>query len=214
MKNLRIKICGITGPEDACACHTLGADYLGVIFAESPRKITTGKAAEIRSATLNARLVGVFADSEIDRIEETARGCMLNMIQLHGNESPDFCEDLHARIKLPLIKAFRAGALPAPEDLASYRAVSFFLLDLDKGGPKTDNAVAELWEQAEIMVKRGCRLFLAGGLSPENVLQAVKRVEPFGVDVCSGVEKEPGVKDRDTVQRFIAEVRGCPPAKE
>jgi phosphoribosylanthranilate isomerase len=214
MMESRIKICGITGPEDASSCHRLGADYLGVIFAESPRKVTRGKAAEIRNAVPNARLVGVFADGDVDAVTETARSCMLNMIQLHGDESSAYCADLHARTMLPIVKAFRMGAVPGPDGLAAYGAVKFFLLDQDKGEPRTGRVFAKLLEQAARMVKQGFRLFLAGGLSPENVRLALERVSPFGVDVCSGVEEKPGVKDLDGVSRFIAEVRGCPPVKE
>lgn len=208
MADVRVKVCGITSPDDAVACHRLGADYLGVIFAESPRQVSLERAGEIRGAVPRACLVGVFANADPATVWDAAQLSGLNMIQLHGNESPDYCAILRGRTLLPIVKTFRQGELPDPTDLALYRTVKFFLLDLDKQDPNRDGGVAELWAEAARVGQRGYSVFLAGGLAPANVRAAVKQTAPFCVDVCRGVERAPGIKDIEAVRRFITEVRG------
>ncbi len=207
MNAVKIKICGITSPEDALLCHGMGADFLGVIFADSPRRITSEEAAAIRRAVPDARLVGVFMDADLDEIVRTAQVAGLDMIQLHGSESASYCTELHARTGLPLVKALAQGRLLDRKDPAAQIAPAHFLLDLDKTEPVRMKAIDALWSEAAEASRRGYELFLAGGLDPTNVREAVRKVRPFGVDVCRGVEKEPGVKDTAAVKRFIAEVK-------
>ncbi len=215
MNHTRIKICGITTTRDATACHDLGANYLGVIFAESPRKVALGRATEIRSAAPDASLVGVFADEPIETVVTHARACMLNMIQLHGNELPDYCTELRKNTLLPIIKAIRGTSPNDPVALDAYSSVRFFLLDLEKGAPGRDEGLPEsLMTMANRAGRQGHRILLAGGLDPGNVRQALDAARPFGVDVCRGVECEPGKKDLAKVERFIKEVRAWHPEKQ
>ncbi len=212
MTRTRTKICGITSPEDALMCSGLGADFLGVIFAESGRKVTVSRACEIRKAVPRAALVGVFSDPTVDAVRLAADHCGLNLIQLHGSESPELVESLALGVGLPVIKSFTAaaGLARGPGLLKSYGAARFFLFDLDKGAPDENTRMGALWEEAAAAVAEGHGVFLAGGLTAENVGAAVARVRPYCVDVCRAVEAAPGVKDRGAVGRFIAEVRSDP----
>ena len=228
MNETRVKVCGITSPEDAATCHALGADYLGVIFAASPRRVTRAQARDIRSVIPTARLVGVFRGDDLETVAQAAAFCRLDLIQLHGDESPAYCDALRARTSLPLVKTVLQGQTRAPEELAAYRAASFFLFDLRKGasggdrGNSNDDSNTDsntdsnadcdaiqrrLWAAAAQASRRGYRVFLAGRLAPANVRAAVAQTSPFCVDVCRGVEQAPGVKDAEAVQRFIKEAR-------
>jgi phosphoribosylanthranilate isomerase len=209
MTATKVKVCGITRPEDATACHVLGADYLGVIFAESPRRVSAGQAAEVRAVVPQARLVGVFATAALDEIVETARVASLDVIQLHGNESPAFCHTLHMRLGLPIIKALPLGRLPEPGSPEDCGAASFYLLDLEKGTAVHEEALRRLWAEAASAGRQGRAVFLAGALDPSNVRQAVDSTAPYGVDVCRGVEKAPGRKNLAAVREFIGEVRSA-----
>ncbi len=207
MSRVKIKICGITSPEDALLCHGMGADFLGLIFADSPRRITPEDAARIRRAVPEARLVGVFVDAAIDEIVGTALTAGLDMIQLHGNETASFCDALRIRTGLAIVKAIQQGRLLDEKDGAARIPAAHFLVDLDKSEPIVQKAIDALWKEAARAGRRGYELFLAGGLDPDNVKQAIGATRPFCVDVCRGVEKKPGVKDAAAVERFIAEVK-------
>jgi phosphoribosylanthranilate isomerase len=206
MGKTRVKICGITTGQDAAACQALGVDYLGVIFAESPRRVTPEQALEIRRVVPGASLVGVFADADLGSVEEAARLSGLNAIQLHGRETPAYCRELLCRMGLPIIKALRLEDVAAPGTLASYDIASFFLFDLDKRNSKKNGGTASLWAEAARVGRESRRVFLAGGLRPSNVREAVEQTAAFCVDVCRGVEREPGVKDPDAVLRLMAEI--------
>lgn len=213
MVETRIKMCGITTVEDAILCDENGADYIGLIFAESPRRVGTGVAASIRTALPGAVLVGVFRDDDPERIAETAAVAGLDMIQLHGSESGEECRKLCAATRLPLIKAFCYGEIREAGELARFDAVEYFLLDLDKGSPLVEETPGVLWNEADGLGRAGYRIFLAGNLDPGNVAHAVALASPFCVDVCRGVEKSPGVKDILKVKQFSMEVRGCTPTE-
>jgi phosphoribosylanthranilate isomerase len=207
MGETKIKICGITTPEDALLCHRLGADYLGVIFAESPRRVDPARAAQIRRAVPQATLVGVFADQDPAMVLRVARSCALDVVQLHGAESPSYCADLCARAPVSIIKTLTVEGNAGSGDISTYSVVSFFLFDRPKRGAARAVSVRSLWALAARTGRNGARVFLAGGLTPANVREAVDSVVPFAVDVCSGVERAPGIKDASAVGRFIAEVR-------
>lgn len=207
MVETRVKICGITTPEDAAACYDLGADYLGVIFAPSQRRINCQLAAAIREWVPRARLVGVFADAAIEDVVASARAAHLDLVQLHGRETSAYCRNLRVAGAPSLVKVFHAAALPSPRDLAAYKAVSYVMFDLSKDQESSNGTREELWRMAASARRAGRRVFLAGGLSPSNVRAAVREAVPFCVDVCSGVEREPGRKDVAVVKSFIAEVR-------
>lgn len=209
MLDTRIKICGITTPEDAEAAAVLGVDYLGLIFVESSRRVSFEQAAKIRNAVPDAMLVGVFMDTPLDEVVGTARDARVNMVQLHGNESPAYCDALLERLGLPVIKSFTRARL-ANNSLHEYRRTSYFHVDLDKNttgnGGATDNQV-RLWAEATALRNKGYRIFLAGALTPHNVRQAVQRVQPYCVDVASSVEASPGIKDHERMRQFVTEVR-------
>lgn len=200
----RVKICGITRPDDARHAVDQGADYIGVIFAESPRRVSAARAREIRDAVPDAVLVGVFVDAPIERVANTAEACGLDFIQLHGAESPEYCDALRARSGVPIIKAFRAGGIPGTETLARYGTTSYFLFDLDG---RANGGTAGLWALAAERRRAGFRILVAGALTEGNVREAMQATGAFGVDVCRGVELSPGVKDPDAVTRFLSAVR-------
>ncbi len=207
MIHTRIKVCGITTVADARACHAAGVDYLGVIFAESARRITPERAREIRDAVPDIGLVGVFANEDVENVSDTARLSGLDLIQLHGAESPVYCDALAESVSTPVMKALWSGQIENAEALDPYRAPCFFLFDLDKSGSNGISAIRSLWGAAARAARSGRRVFLAGGLTPNNVHEAIRGTAVFGVDVCRGVEHSPGVKDIEAVMRFVAEVR-------
>lgn len=210
MKNAYIKVCGITRPEDGAACLRAGAELLGLVFAESPRRVSLDRARALRAALPFATLVGVFLDPGMEEVAAAVEACSLDLVQLHGDEPAEACEAIRTRFNLPVIKAFRLGAPPAPEALAAYGA-DYVLLDLEKGTPPGGPEAEALLEAARAAGAAGLRVFVAGGLDPGNVGHAVRYARPFGVDVSRGVETAPGVKDPAAVKRFIAEVRACIP---
>jgi len=210
MGDTKIKICGLTNTEDAELALNLGADYLGVIFAESPRQVDVSVARQIRDAVPDAVLIGVFQDAPMEYVALVVEQCDLNMIQLHGAEDPRYCRDLGSRTNIPIIKTFNAGNIPDTALLSSYRTTSFFLFDFDKTAlSSTDlrDTMALMWEEVSRTRRQGFRVFLAGALDETNVRDAIEKTGAFCVDVCRGVECEPGRKDQDALTRFIAEVR-------
>ncbi|NOY53675.1 MAG: phosphoribosylanthranilate isomerase [Deltaproteobacteria bacterium] len=198
----RIKICGITNLDDALFAVEAGADALGFVFhSGSPRRIDAESVrAIVRHLPPFATVVGVFVDEKIETVREIARYCDLDLCQLHGDESPEFCEWCERRV----IKAFRIRDRSFLEEMKRYD-VSGFLLDAwhpDRYGGTGEAADRTLAQEAAGKE----RVILAGGLTPENVGEAIARVRPYGVDVSSGVEVSPGQKDRDKVRRFIEAV--------
>jgi phosphoribosylanthranilate isomerase len=188
----------------------LGADYLGLIFADSPRRIKIAAAREIRRAEPRAMFVGVFKDAPLDEVVETTRAVKVDIIQLHGQESPEFADSVLARTGRPVIKAFSTSNLPDIREMSRYRTVGFFLFDLEKemiDNPPDEDTIHRMWEIVERKRRKGFRIILAGALDKNNVREAVRRTRAFGVDVCRGVEKEPGLKDPEAVEQFIAEAR-------
>jgi phosphoribosylanthranilate isomerase len=206
----KVKICGITTPSDAKLAADLGADYIGVIFVDSPRKVDIARAREIRRAENRALLVGVFKDAPKEEVIETARAVGLDLVQLHGDESPDYCDDILSRVGRPIIKAFQSSNLPDVRELSHYRTAGFFLFDIDKSmirNPPNEELIHRMWDIAARKRRKGFRIFLAGALDKENVREAIRRTHAFGVDVCRGVEESPGVKCPEELAQFIAEVR-------
>lgn len=199
----KIKICGITNLEDALTAVEFGADALGFVFVpNTPRYIEPEEAAKITVALPPfVTLVGVFVDDNQERIEESAKQCKLDVLQLHGAESPDFC----ASLKRKIIKAFRVKDESSLANLPRY-AVSAYLLDTYVKGKMGGTGAVFNWELAGVAKQYG-RIILAGGLDPENVSRAVRQVRPYGVDVSSGVEAEPGRKAHDKLRDFINAVR-------
>jgi indole-3-glycerol phosphate synthase/phosphoribosylanthranilate isomerase len=203
----RVKVCGLTNPADAVLVQELGADILGVVFAASPRQITATQVMGIRAAVPTARLCGVFVDAPVAEVVQVSQQCDLDLVQLHGQESPEYCRELSARTGLPLIKAFTLDSFSTGA-LEAYREVAYFLVDLPKdetGGPD-EQAKEQVRQLAGIIKDTGRQVLLAGGLNPGNVKRGLA-LAPFAVDVARGVESEPGRKDPAQVAAFLREVR-------
>jgi len=200
---IKIKICGITNLEDALAAAAAGADALGFNFyKKSPRCIEPQKAAEIIEQLPPFIVpVGIFVNEREDRIREILAATGIQAVQFHGDESPEFCQRFGGRV----IKAFQVKDKESLKNMAHYR-VGAFLLDSYKDGVRGGTGVAFDWHLA-VVAKTFGKIILAGGLTPENVAEAVKLVQPYGVDVAGGVEKEKGVKDHAMLKKFITEVR-------
>lgn len=195
-----VKICGITSADDALAAIDAGAGFLGLVFAEgSPRRLAPRTAAAIaaaaRAASPRTRIVGVFRDQPLDEIRAIAEELDLDLVQLHGSEPPS----LIPRIGRPSI---RAVAMPAEQRrFAEAAEASWALLE----GASPGSGETFDWELAR-RSPRPRRMFLAGGLTPENVRDAIARVRPEGVDVSTGVEERPGKKSAAKMRRFVEEV--------
>lgn len=203
---VRVKICGIMDLESALVAAAAGADALGFVFAPSPRRITPDHARNIcRVLPPFITRVGVFVDAPADEVLTVVEYCGLDVVQLHGSESPDYCRALGRR----MIKAFRMGKGVLPTELADF-PVDAILLDTHVAGQMGGTGRPFDWQLAAGL-KLPRPLLLAGGLTPENVGRAVAMVRPYGVDVSSGVETgKPGQKDAEKIRRFIAAVKGIP----
>lgn len=205
MTQAKVKICGLTSVTDARLAVSLGADFIGVIFAESPRRITLERAKEIRAALPDTLLVGVFKDQPLDEVVTLAIASAIDLVQLHGSETPGYCELVLHRTSRPVVKAFRTMRVPDSEELASFDTTSYFLFDLAENGGamNTDTAL----DDVAVARRLGFRVFVAGGINAENVRDVLDRTGAFAVDVCRGVERSPGVKDPAAMAHFMREVR-------
>jgi phosphoribosylanthranilate isomerase len=200
----QVKICGITSLDDAQAAAEAGADALGFVFYNnSPRYMTIPAVAGIfKKSPLNIMRVGVFVNSPADFIIRAVAECGLSLLQFHGDEPPEFC----TQFGVMSMKAFRIRDAESLKELPKY-STDAWLLDACSSESLGGTGEKFNWNLAVEAQKFGRPIFLAGGLKPENVADAVRRVKPFGVDVASGVESSPGKKDRAKVQAFIRAVR-------
>jgi phosphoribosylanthranilate isomerase len=200
---IKIKICGITNLDDALASADAGADALGFNFyRKSPRWIDPEKAAEIIAQLPPFVMpVGIFVNEREEKIREIQQLACLQAVQFHGDESPEFCQRFGARV----IKAFQVKDKESLKNMAHYH-VGAFLLDSYRDGVRGGTGETFDWHLA-VVAKTFGKVILAGGLTPENVSEAVKLVQPYGVDVAGGVEKEKGIKDHAKIKKFITEVR-------
>ncbi|MEJ7846620.1 MAG: phosphoribosylanthranilate isomerase [Pyrinomonadaceae bacterium] len=205
---IKVKICGITNLEDALVSIKLGAEILGFNFFEkSPRYISPGSAKEIiKKLPAESITVGVFVNESIDSTSRIAQETGIDAIQLHGDETPEFTETVRLWTGLQLIKAFRISNQFIASDVLKYD-VDAILLDSYSHAGYGGTGKKFDWEIARQMRDLFPRLYLAGGLKPANVGEAVETVKPYAVDVCSGVEASKGVKDRKKVEAFIRNVR-------
>jgi phosphoribosylanthranilate isomerase len=200
---IKIKICGITNLEDALAAAESGADALGFNFyKKSPRYIEPEKALEIIGQLPPFIMpVGIFVNEREEKIREIQQQTCIQVVQLHGDESPEFCQRFGNRV----IKAFQVKDKESIKHMAHYH-VGAFLLDSYKDGLHGGTGTTFDWHLA-VVAKTFGKVILAGGLTPENVAEAVKLVQPYGVDVAGGVEREKGIKDHVMMKKFIVEVR-------
>lgn len=202
--SLKIKICGITRPQDAEAAVAAGADLLGLVFYDkSPRHVTLGVASDIsRAVPPHVLRVGLFVNAAPEHVIEAAGVCGLQLLQFHGDESPEYC----AQFGLMTMKAFRVSGPASLETLGQYRTDAW-LLDAHVSGKYGGTGQRFDWSLAAQATKLGRPVFLAGGLTPENVGEAVRQVRPYGVDVSGGVESAPGIKEAAKVRAFIQAAR-------
>lgn len=201
-----IKICGITCAADARAAADAGADAVGFMFyAPSKRAIEPAAAGEIiLDLPASIAKVGVFVNPTEAFVREALRASGLGLLQFHGAETPEFC----AQFGLPFMKAFRIKDRSSLEACIKFRECAW-LLDSHVDGTLGGTGVAFDWNVA-IEATRLChKVIVAGGLMPETVADAVRKVSPYGVDVSSGVESAPGRKDPEKILRFIAAARGA-----
>jgi phosphoribosylanthranilate isomerase len=206
MAMIRVKICGITNAADALAAIDAGANLLGFNFyAKSPRHITEAEAAKIRpQLPKKVKAVGIFVNARPVEAAAVCKSLKLHAAQLHGNETPEDVAELASR--LPIFKAFRVEPDFPLATLDEYPEAYAFLFDAADTGQYGGTGRFTDWDVAR-RATVGRRIILAGGLNVENVAAAVRIVRPYGIDVASGVESEPGKKDHGLLREFIAEVR-------
>jgi phosphoribosylanthranilate isomerase len=200
----RVKICGITRPEDAELAVELGAWALGfILWRRSPRAADPAVAAGIADALRRrVELVGVFVNASLDEIAQAAEALHLSHVQLHGDEGPAFCAEVGRRTGAKIIKAIRVATAADLQDLERYHT-DFHLLDTGAHGKR--GGTGETWDWAlAARHRRTVPAILSGGLTAENVAAGIAAVEPYAVDVASGVEAVPGVKDPDKLAAFLA----------
>ncbi len=205
---IRVKVCGLTNLEDALVAALAGADALGFNFwPRSPRYIAPRAAADI-IAQLPPLVtsVAVVVDEPPAQVARLARRSGVRAVQLHGQESPQDVAALAAD-GFAVLKAVRVGRDFRPQQLRSYVGVDAFLLDTEVKGRRGGTGKSFDWKKARAANRYG-RVLLAGGLTVENVGEAVAQARPYGVDVCSGVERRPGNKDHDLLREFIRRAKG------
>jgi len=200
----RIKICGITNARDAALAVAAGADAVGVIFAPSPRQVTLAQAAEaLADVAPPVARIGVFVDPSVADVEAAVDACGLTAVQLSGHESPELC----GSFSIPVVKVLHIGTDFGLEQVEPFRGRTAALLldtyDADKAG-----GTSQTFDWLSLGVLPGwAPMFVAGGLNPHNVAQCVAALHPYAVDVSSGVEASPGVKDPEKIVAFCAAVR-------
>ena len=211
MSRTRIKICGITRPEDARAAVCSGADALGLVFyPKSPRAVSIEQAREVAAAVAPfVTLVGLFVDAPAEQVNQVLEAVPLGMLQFHGDEQPNYCQ----QFSRPWIKALRVRP---DTDIAAacrlYSTAQGLLLDAWQEGVPGGTGRTFDWSLASPGLSRP--VVLAGGLNPANVGGAVASVRPAAVDVSGGVELEPGIKDPEAIKQFVVAVRAADEALE
>ncbi|HEX9970237.1 MAG TPA: phosphoribosylanthranilate isomerase [Acidimicrobiales bacterium] len=197
-----VKVCGTTSEEDALLAVAMGADAVGFVFAPSTRQIAPSIAADIvKRLPPEVVTIGVFRDETPERVVEIVNGAGLKGAQLHGRESAKDTQWLRRRVPM-VIKAFAAG------DAAVRNALDYGADAVLLDAPSPGSGQVFDWRLAE-GVPDGCRLMLAGGLTPDNVAEAIARVHPWGVDAVSGIEASPGHKDARKLRAFVANAKAA-----
>lgn len=197
---VRVKICGITNVDDARAAMDFGADAIGVIFADSRRRVTEEEAAQIsRAVGPWISVLGVFVDESAAEMKRIARDCGLSAVQLHGRETPRTVASMGG---IKVVKAFHVGEGFRPGEMTRYKAADAFLFDTKVPGLAGGTGVSFDWS-----LLKGFRsekpFIISGGLHAGNVADAIRHFRPYGVETASGVETVPGRKDRKKMRDFI-----------
>lgn len=204
----KVKICGITNLEDARFASGAMVDYLGFIFTESsPRYIDPEKAGAIVNWVEGPEKVGVFMNQPLDDVNVLAKFSGIDLVQLHGNETIEYCQ----LIEKPIIKVIHVGELSTKEEIetqvALYSEVADYLLFDTKANGKFGGTGKTFDWSLLNEIADDIPFFLAGGLNPENVSQAIETVQPFAVDLNSGVEEEPGLKDFEKIEQLMKNLK-------
>ena len=195
-----VKICGITNLKDARAAARAGADILGFVFANSPRRISPQKAKEIISKLpKKLKKAGVFVNETPCTVNGVLEYCGIDIAQLHGDESPAYCRKINAKV----IKAFRPRSAADIRKIGRY-CVDAVLIDAHVKGKLGGTGKRADWKLASLAGKYGMPVILSGGLTPDNLEEAIGSVGPHGVDICSGTEVRPGKKDVRMIRKAVA----------
>lgn len=213
MRPTRIKLCGITNLADAELAVATHPWAIGLIFwPRSPRRCAVDDAVEIAAAVKRrVEVAGVFVNSTLDHVAETADAVGLTLLQLHGDEGPAYCAEAARRTGCKVIKAVRVRSGADVQALAQFHT-GYHLLDSYTAGVPGGTGETFAWEIARAHRGR-IPVILSGGLTPGNVAEAIEAVRPFAVDVASGTEASPGVKDPDKLRAFAAAVRATAPVE-
>ena len=207
---MRVKICGITKPEQGQAIAQLGATALGFICVQaSPRYVTPGQIqAVVEQLLVQVDRIGVFANATVEEICQIVADTNLSAVQLHGNESPEFCEKLRQSLpEVEILKALRVKTTECLDQAVTYGSYVDTLL-LDAYHPQLLGGTGKTLDWKTLQQFRpNYPWFLAGGLTPDNVLDALTKLQPHGIDLSSGVERSPGDKDLDKVAQLFEKVK-------
>ena len=202
----KVKVCGITSKTDALAAVEAGADALGFMFyPRSKRAVTSPQIASIvKELPPFVSVVGVVVNEEIDEIHRVIRECRLDTVQLHGEESPEFCSQVDCRV----IKAFRLQSKSVLEEAKNYRTSAWLL---DSYSPKARGGTGDSfnWDWVREAGPLEKPTMIAGGLNPENASQCVQATQPYGLDVSSGVEDSPGRKSPEKMKAFVCATKNA-----
>ncbi len=201
----KVKICGVTNAQDALWAANLGADFIGLNFySQSPRKVSVKHAKELVSQIPPfVTAVGVFVDEPFESLAKIVKSVPLKMVQLHGSETPEYCAQVKA-LGVKVVKALRLQKPLETSDTSAYEdIVDFFMFDSFSADTAGGTGEVFNWEWLSSSSQLTKPWFLAGGLTPANVLDSMKKAHPAFLDVCSGVEKSPTRKDYDAMKSFI-----------
>ena len=204
--SVTVKICGVTSVDDAQAAVAAGADAVGLMFFEgSPRHVSLAEAKVIvESFPPSVVRVGVFVNADASLVNRAVLECTLNVLQFHGEESPEFC----SQFGVMTLKAIRVRDESSLAEMERF-GTDGFLLDAFSKEARGGTGESFNWELARRATEHGKPIFLAGGLTAENVAEAVQTVQPFAVDVSSGVESAPGKKCAEKMRAFVAAAKGA-----
>lgn len=200
---VKVKICGLTCKEDIEFIEKFPVDYLGFIMYPPSPRFVGGKLKDLVNCVKKAIKVGVFVNPSFEEVKE-ALDLGIELIQLHGDETPDLGRKIGFE---RVIKAFRIKEAIDFQELERWKEAHALLLDAYKAGVPGGTGEVFNWSLAREVVKRGFKIFLAGGLKPDNIVSAIRTVNPYGIDLSSGVEKYPGKKDYEKVKNLFERLK-------
>jgi phosphoribosylanthranilate isomerase len=200
---VKVKVCGIKRLEDAVLAVELGADFIGLNFWPGTKRVLELKDAQKIAQAIKGRaeIVGVFVNQPLEQVKELAKAVGLDWVQLHGEETPEYC----GQIPVPLIKALRLGSKDDLNIMDSYRKVVWLIDSKTKG--YGGSGISPNWALAQKAKAKAGEIILAGGLNPENIAAAITTIQPWAVDVASGVETSPGVKDAEKLKKIFEAIK-------